>query len=152
MIMKQDEHYRLRKKNKPNEEIIERLIELQANLKQASILAELTHKREQLKLKKIMYIYETVLEVHYIHTNHTGPRPLTYDVSILLFFLIQLKSMFVYEGRTSSILSATSSANAYTTFKPMITRAYDESRFFTKSIMNEEQYLSSLSLSYLQCG
>lgn len=46
--------------------------------------------------------------------------------------------MFVYEGRTSSILSATSSANAYTTFKPMITRAYDESRFFTKSIMNEE--------------
>ena len=30
-----------------------------------------------------MYIYETVLEVHYIHTNHTGPRPLTYDVFIL---------------------------------------------------------------------
>ena len=46
--------------------------------------------------------------------------------------------MFVYEGRTSSILSATSSANAYTTFKPMISRAYDESRFSTKNVMNEE--------------
>lgn len=147
----QDEHYRLRKKNKPNEEIIERLIELQANISQALSIARLTHKREQLKLKKIMYIYETVLEVHYLHTNHSGPRPLTYDVKILHSFLMQLKSAFVYEGRTSSILSANSSANAYTTFKPMISRSYDESRFSTKNIMNDDlQHL--LSFFDFQCG
>ena len=75
-----DEHYRLRKKNKPNEEVLERLQELRANVSHALELCQLTHKREQLKLKKLMYMYETVVEVHYLHTNHSGPRPLTYDV------------------------------------------------------------------------
>lgn len=70
----------MRKKNKPNEEILERMIELKSNLTHGLELCKLTHQREQLKLKKLMYIYETVMEVHYLHTNHTGPRPLTYNV------------------------------------------------------------------------
>ena len=78
----QDEHYRLRKKNKPNREIVERLIELKANLEQGRELCELTHTREQLKLKKLMYIYETVVEVHYLKMNHSGRRPLTYNVRV----------------------------------------------------------------------
>lgn len=75
-----DEHYRLRKKSKPNEEIIERMIELKANLDQAYTLCQLTQEREQLKLRKLMYIYEMIVEVHYISTSHSGPRPLTFNV------------------------------------------------------------------------
>ena len=29
-----------------------------------------------------MYIYETVVEVHYLLTSHTGPRTLTYNVAV----------------------------------------------------------------------
>lgn len=62
--------------------MLERLIELKANLEQGRTLCQLTHKREQLKLKKLMYIYETVVEVHYLLTSHTGPRTLTYNVRL----------------------------------------------------------------------
>lgn len=38
--------------------------------------------------------------------------------------------MFVYEGRTSSILSANSSANAYATFNPIVSQGFNmDSRF-----------------------
>ena len=29
-----------------------------------------------------MYIYESVVEVHYLLTSHTGPRTLTYNVGV----------------------------------------------------------------------
>lgn len=138
LIHLQDEHYRLRKKNKPNDEILERLVELKANLSHGLTLCQMTHTREQLKLRKLMYIYETVMEVHYLHTNHSGPRPLTYNVLSLSCYHVQLKSMFVYEGRTSSILSATSSANAYATFNPVASRPFNDSRFMGMGTFNEE--------------
>ena len=37
--------------------------------------------------------------------------------------------MFVYEGRTSSMLSATASANAYSTFNPLASRSFGDTRF-----------------------
>lgn len=138
LIYLQDEHYRLRKKNKPNDEILERLVELKANLSHGLTLCQMTHTREQLKLRKLMYIYETVMEVHYLHTNHSGPRPLTYNVLSLSCYHVQLKSMFVYEGRTSSILSATSTANAYATFNPVASRPFNDSRFMGMGTFNEE--------------
>ena len=75
----------MRKKNKPNDEIFERMIELKSNLSFGLELAQLTHTREQLKLKKLMYIYETVVEVHYVHTNPTVVRPLTFNVFSILY-------------------------------------------------------------------
>ena len=83
----QDEHYRLRKKTKPNEEIVERMVELRGNLEEARTLCQLTHQREQLKLKKLLYICETVVEVHYLLTKHSGVRPLTYNVVVCNAFL-----------------------------------------------------------------
>ena len=55
--------------------------------------------------------------------------------------------MFVYEGRTSSILSATSSANAYTTFNPVVSRSFSESRFGGFTAMNDEYFSLFLSKS-----
>ncbi|KAM7452992.1 hypothetical protein BLSTO_06267 [Blastocystis sp. subtype 1] len=76
-----------------------------------------------------MYIYETVVEVHYLLTSHTGPRTLTYN----------LKDMFVYEGRTSSMLSATASATAYSTFNPLASRSFGDTRFsLGMTALNEE--------------
>ena len=46
--------------------------------------------------------------------------------------------MFVYEGRTSSILSETSSANAYTTFNPNAIRPFNENRFGAIAALNDE--------------
>ena len=60
--------------------MLERLIELKANLEQGRKLCELVHSREQLKLKKLMYIYEIVVEAHYLRMGHAGRRPLTYNV------------------------------------------------------------------------
>lgn len=44
----------------------------------------------------------------------------------------------MYEGRTSSILSATSSANAYTTFNPTATRPLNENRVGAITSFNDE--------------
>ena len=122
------------------------MIELKANLEHGRELCELTHSREQLKLKKLMYIYETVVEVHYLKMNHSGRRPLTYNVAFLLFFPhAQLKDLFVYEGRTSSILSTTSSVNAYSTFNPMISHSFGENYFGGIGMMDEPDELASLS-------
>ena len=47
--------------------------------------------------------------------------------------------MFVYEGRTSSMLSATASATAYSTFNPLASRSFGETRFnLGISTFNEE--------------
>ena len=40
-----------------------------------------------LKLKKLLYICETVVEVHYLLTKHSGVRPLTYNVVVCNAFL-----------------------------------------------------------------
>ena len=72
---------------KPNEEIVERMVELRGNLEEARTLCQLTHQREQLKLKKLLYICETVVEVHYLLTKHSGARPLTYNVVVCNAFL-----------------------------------------------------------------
>ena len=53
--------------------------------------------------------------------------------------------MFVYEGRTSSILSTTSSANAYSTFNPMISHSFGENYFGGIGMMDEPDELASLS-------
>lgn len=53
--------------------------------------------------------------------------------------------MFVYEGRTSSILSTTSSANAYSTFNPMISHSFGENYFGGVGAMDEPDDLASLS-------
>lgn len=55
--------------------------------------------------------------------------------------------MFVYEGRTSSILSTTSSANAYSTFNPMISHSFGENYFGGIGMMDEPDDLASLSSS-----
>lgn len=56
------------------------MIELRANLQNAYQLCNLVHEREQLKLRCLFIQYETVVEAHYLLTNHTGPRTLTYNV------------------------------------------------------------------------
>ena len=62
---------------------MERLIELKANLEQGRTLCQLTHKREQLKLKKLMYIYETVVEVHYLLAHRPAHADLQREAVIL---------------------------------------------------------------------
>ena len=69
------------------EKIVERMVELRGNLEEARTLCQLTHQREQLKLKKLLYICETVVEVHYLLTKHSGARPLTYNVVVCNAFL-----------------------------------------------------------------
>ena len=46
--------------------------------------------------------------------------------------------MFVYEGRTSSILSATSSANAYATFNPVASHGFGVDARFGMNTLTEE--------------
>lgn len=47
--------------------------------------------------------------------------------------------MFVYEGRTSSMLSATASATAYSTFNPLASRSFGDTRFsLGMTALNEE--------------
>mgnify|MGYP001527847706 CR=1 FL=1 len=50
----------------------------------------------------------------------------------------QLKDMFVYEGRTSSILSATSSASAYATFNPVASHGFGTDARFGMNTLTEE--------------
>ena len=61
---------------------MERLLEMRGNLEHARQLCNLVHEREQLKLRSLFINYETVVEVHYLLTNHSGPRSLTYNVCI----------------------------------------------------------------------
>ena len=47
--------------------------------------------------------------------------------------------MFVYEGRTSSMLSATASATAYSTFNPLASSSFGDTRFsLGMTALNEE--------------
>ena len=46
--------------------------------------------------------------------------------------------MFVYEGRTSSILSATSSASAYATFNPVASHGFGVDARFGMNTLTEE--------------
>lgn len=53
--------------------------------------------------------------------------------------------MFVYEGRTSSILSATASANSYITFNPVISHTFGEGAFAGIAMPEELDDLSALA-------
>lgn len=55
---------------------------MRGNLEHARQLCNLVHEREQLKLRSLFINYETVVEVHYLLTNHSGPRSLTYNVRV----------------------------------------------------------------------
>ena len=74
-----------------------------------------------------------------------SPSPHLQRIPSLLLPHAQLKDLFVYEGRTSSILSTTSSANAYSTFNPMISHSFGENYFGGVGMMDEPDELASLS-------
>ena len=46
--------------------------------------------------------------------------------------------MFVYEGRTSSMLSATASATAYSTFNPLASHGFGVDARFGMNTLTEE--------------
>ena len=55
-----------------------------------------------------------------------------------------MKDKFVYEGRTTSMLSATSSANAYATFNPVALNpsyGFMDSRFTTDIPSANDEYV-----------
>lgn len=98
------EHYRLRKKNRTDEEMFERIQELKRTLESSLTMSRLVHQREQLKLRKVYYACEIVDEAIHLVTNPSTPRTIKHN----------LTEMYVYEGRIGSVGSSTTQGTGFT--------------------------------------